>query len=134
MILAVALTVCGYAIAASKIGTFGAPNSTGTYPMEVSDDRSIAVASDATLTVNGTTNLAAVTASSAEIDGNLVIDGSIYTAKVMVDGAVYVGTSTVDPCATLASNAWLFFNPAGALCICKAGVAENTVDGTTNCY
>lgn len=130
----VALMACGVAIAADKIGTFGAPNASGTYPMEVTDARAITVASDATLSVLGTTSVAALTATSAEIDGRLVLDGSIYTAKLEVDGAIYIGTSTVDPCATLGTNAWAFFNPAGALCICKAGVAENTIDGTTNCY
>lgn len=130
----VALMACGAAIAADKIGTFGAPNASGTYPMEVTDNRAITVASDATFTSAGAVVMGAFTSSSGEIDGGLVLDGTIYTAKLMVDGAIYAGTSTVDPCATLGSNAWLFFNPAGALCICKAGVAKNTIDGTTNCY
>lgn len=124
----VALMACGAAIAADKIGTFGAPNASGTYPMEVTDARAITVASDATLTVAGTTSTAALTATS------VTVDGSIYTGTVEIDGAIYLGTAAVDPCATLGTNAWAFFNPAGALCICKAGVAENTIDGTTNCY
>jgi len=125
----VMVMACVSAIAADKIGTFGAPNSSGTYPMEVFDDKTIVVASDATFTVSGTSDFQAT-----EINGSLVTDGTIYTAKIVSDGAIYVAMATVDPCATLASAGYIFTNTSGALCICKAGVAENTVDGTTNCF
>jgi hypothetical protein len=41
-----ALLICGPVFAANKVGTFGAPNASGVYPMEVFDDRSVVIATD----------------------------------------------------------------------------------------
>ena len=121
--------VCGVSFAASKVGTFGAPNSSGTAPMEVDSDRAIAVASDATLTVSGTTSVADITATS------VVIDGTIYTASLDVDGSLYLGRATVDPCATLGPGYIFFNNTTGAPCFCNnLGVDLSLYDGTTACF
>lgn len=139
-LIAVVLAFTGIAIAADKIGTFGAPNASGTYPMEVTDARAITVASDATFTNAGTTSLTgatsvgALTATSAEVDGALVVDGTLYTATVAVDGALYFGRATLDPCATLGPDGWVFFNSSGEMCQCKAGADVKVADGSTACY
>lgn len=64
----------------------------------------------------------------------LEVDGTIYTGAIAIDGAIYAGTSTLDPCATLGANAWLFFNPSGDLCQCKAGNDVKVLDGSTACF
>lgn len=62
LVLAVFVMACGVVFAASKVGTFGAPNSSGTAPLEVDSDRAISVASDATMAIAGN-----VTISSAKV-------------------------------------------------------------------
>lgn len=143
--LFILLAFCALAQAASKVGTFGAPNSSGTAPMEVDSDRAITVASDATLTVSGTTSLGAVstgavstgalTATSAEIDGDIVVDGTIYTARILADGAIYPGRAASDPCGTLGAG-YIFFNSAnGQPCYCNAlGVDLMLYNGSTACF
>lgn len=131
----VALMACGVAIAADKIGTIGAPNASGKYPVEVFDDRSVVVASDATLTVSGTTSTAAITADSIEVDGPVVIDGTIYTATLDVDGGLYLGRATVDPCATLGPGHIFINNTTGAPCFCNnLGVDLSLYNGTSACF
>lgn len=75
-----------------------------------------------------------LTATSAEIDGAVVIDGSIYTATLAVDGAIYAGSTTLDPCATLGVNGWIFFNNSGEMCYCKSGADVKAADGSTACF
>lgn len=75
-----------------------------------------------------------ITATSAEIDGAMVIDGSIYTATLAVDGAIYAGATTLDPCATLGANGWIFFNNSGEMCYCKSGADVKAADGSTACF
>jgi hypothetical protein len=75
-----------------------------------------------------------ITATSAEIDGALVIDGSIYTATLTVDGAIYAGATALDPCATLGVNGWIFFNNSGEMCYCKSGADVKAADGSTACF
>ena len=134
-LMAVLVLVCGNVVAADKIGTSGAPNSSGQYPLEVFDDRSIVVASDATFTVDGTNSVAALTATSAEIDGALVIDGTIYTATINADGGIKPGASTLDPCATLPAGSIFINNTTKAPCFCNsAGVDLSLYDGTTACF
>lgn len=100
----VALMVCGAAIAADKIGTMGAPNASGQYPIEVFDDRSVVVASDATITIANDLVVTddALVSGDLSVTGNIV-DASIYTkaagaytqrlATVGADGTIY-GTRT----------------------------------------
>lgn len=113
------LAFSGIAIAADKIGTFGAPNASGTYPMEVTDDRAITVASDATFTVAGST----------------ITDGTIYTATIKSDGAIYLGRATLDPCPTLGAG-YVFFNDStGEPCYCdNTGADLKFEDGSTACF
>jgi ABC-type oligopeptide transport system substrate-binding subunit len=60
----------------------------------------------------------ALTATSAEVDGILTTDGTIYTAKIMSDGAIYGGRATVNPCATLTAGYVFFNNSTGVPCYC----------------
>lgn len=53
----IALCFMSNVFSADKIGTFGAPNASGTYPMEVTDAKAITVASDATFSVGGAVTL-----------------------------------------------------------------------------
>lgn len=52
LMLAVGL-ILSQAYAATKVGTFGVPNASGTSPMEVDSDRKITIASDANLEIEG---------------------------------------------------------------------------------
>ena len=81
----VGLMVCGSAIAADKIGTFGAPNASGTYPMEVTDDRAIAVASDATFTLGNDL----VVTDDALVSGDLSVTGNLAVTGTIVDASIY---------------------------------------------
>jgi len=119
LLIAVLFLASGVAFAASKVGMFGVPNSSGTGPMEVDSDRAISVASDATFTTStadingGTIDGATVGTSSAAagkfttlratgtatFDGNIV-DVALYSKDastavipqvvgVYADGAIY---------------------------------------------
>lgn len=110
--------VCGVAFAASKVGTFGAPNSSGTAPMEVDSDRAITVASDATFTASSITT-----------------DGTIYTAKIISDGGIYFARASVDPCGTLGAGYVFFNNSTGEPCYCdNTGADLKFEDGSTACF
>lgn len=111
--------VCGVAFAASKVSMFGAPNSSGTAPMEVDSDRAITVADDATF----------------EVNGPIVTDGTIYTAKITSDGAIYLGRATLDPCPTLGAGYVFFNNTTGEPCYCdNTGADLKFEDGSTACF
>ena len=111
------IALAGVANAASKVATMGAPNSDGTYQVEVFDDRTVVIASDTTL------SSAAIVATSAEIDGTITTDGTIYTAKITSDGAIYAPVATIDPCPTL-GRGYIFFNTTGQPCYCNADGAD----------
>jgi hypothetical protein len=84
------LAFSGIAVAADKIGTFGAPNASGTYPMEVTDDKAITVASDASFTNAGTTSLTGTTSTAA-----LTATTLAATTKSTFKNMVISGMSTV---------------------------------------
>lgn len=79
----VALMACGVAIAADKIGTIGAPNASGKYPVEVFDDRSVVVASDATITIENDL----VVSDDALVSGDLSVTGTIVDASIYTKAA-----------------------------------------------
>jgi hypothetical protein len=76
-----------------------------------------------------------ITATSVEVDGGVVIDGTLYTATLTVDGAIYPGRSTIDPCATLGAG-WIFINAtSGEPCYCDNAKADIKMeDGSTACF
>lgn len=119
------LALCVPALAATKVGTFGVPNSSSTAPMEVDDARAISVASDATLAVAGTTTLT----------GNLLLDGSIYSPKATFEGGVILPTAAIDPCPTLGPGAVFVNGTTGAPCFCNLlSVDLSLYNGTTACF
>jgi hypothetical protein len=73
--------------AAVKVGTFGYPDSSGTYPMEVDSDSVITVDGDATLTINSTIDSnSTMTAESIAIGTTAVRQSSLLD----VDGKIYL--------------------------------------------
>lgn len=130
MLIAALIMAGGAAFAASKVATFGVPNSAGTAPLEVDADRLISVASDATMDVNGAVNVdAAVT-----VD-RLTVDGTLYTAPLVVDGSIYLGRATLDPCATIGPGTIFINNTTGAPCFCNnLGVDLSLYNGTSACF
>ena len=71
IILLMLMLLCGPVDAAQKVGTFGAPNASGSAPLEVDSDRKITIETDASL----------------YIDGEFVIDDALYLGGSEVDGA-----------------------------------------------
>lgn len=121
LLIAVAfLALNGIVMAADKIGTFGAPNATGTYPMEVTDDRAITVASDATLTIANDL----VVSDDLGVTGDLTVDTDIYANKgVIVDGSIYAATT--DGGATGGAGLYLS-QPDGGCSKCYVDAAGTT--------
>jgi hypothetical protein len=130
MTIAALIMAGGIAFAASKVATFGVPNTAGTAPMEVDSDRVITTATDATVDFNGAVNVdAAVTVDS------LTVDGSLYTAPLVVDGSIYLGRATLDPCATIGPGTIFINNTTGAPCFCNnLGVDLSLYNGTSACF
>lgn len=130
LVLAMLVMAGSIAFAASKVATFGVPNSAGTAPLEVDSDRLISVATDATVDINGATNVdAAVTVDS------LTVDGTLYTAPLVVDGSIYLGRATLDPCATIGPGTIFINNTTGVPCFCNnLGVDLSLYNGTTACF
>ena len=134
------LAVCGISQAAMKVGTFGAPNSSGTAPMEVDSDRAITVASDATFssgvttstsinvgtpTIGGVlgTNYVAI-ANGLEVDGDLYADGKTKaTGDIFADGSIYL-TATA-PAAAAGVGLWIS-QPDGGCSKCYVDAAGTT--------
>jgi hypothetical protein len=73
--------------AASKVATMGTPNAVGTYAMEAFDDRTIVVADDASLNVNGTFGADEISLDTSYVDdvhqeGNIHWDVDDKTAVI----------------------------------------------------
>ena len=148
----VALMVCGAAIAADKIGTMGAPNASGQYPIEVFDDRSVVVASDATITIANDLVVTddALVSGDLSVTGNIVdasiytkaagsyptriaaigADGNIYgtgngiqTNTVFVDGSIYM--TTASPASAAGVGLWIS-QPDGGCSKCYVDAAGTT--------
>lgn len=103
--LLLAVVLAGPVFAGAKVSMFGAPNSTGTGPMEVDDARAITVASDATLTVAGTASFTGSTSVASLTATGTIVDAALYSKasgayptrlmKVGTDGTLYGGGGTV---------------------------------------
>lgn len=128
IVLAFAVTMPVYA--ATKVGTFGVPNSSGTAPLEVDSDRNVTVASDATFilstpdinggTIDGAT-IGATTPAAATFT-NLTATG------VITDAAVYVKSSGTYPTrvAGVGADGVVYGTRTSGLIIDGANIGANT--------
>lgn len=134
LLLVAVFAVCGVAIAADKIGTFGAPNSSGTYPMEVDSSRVINVASDATFgTDSGLYSAGKVainvpyasSVASLQVGNGTPVVGSgmgtndaYFSADVDIDGKLYLENSVFVDHSTYGTTQGVSFQGVNT-CGCK---------------
>ncbi len=86
-IILILLLVISPAWSAQKVGTFGAPNSSGTAPLEVDSDRKLNIASDATLLIMGNVGIGTIdTSSKLDVVGSIETDSNIYFGNPTTDG------------------------------------------------
>lgn len=115
MLIAVLIMAGSIAFAASKVATFGVPNSAGTAPLEVDSDRLISVATDATMDIDGAVNVdAAVTVDSIQAENAKITAGINWTDASLFQQA-YSGINWTDK---------------PHICMSATGVMSADADGT----